>query len=368
MGAYSFASFYSGAGGMDLGFKEAGFIPRFANDIDPFAIETLNELLGVKHGVAGDVSNVAIPTGLSVDLVIGGPPCQGFSVAGKMDPDDPRSQHVWKFLELVSTLKPKAFVMENVKNLAVNDRWAEIKSALIEGAELLGYSTKVFLLTASDFEVPQNRERMFLVGIRGISPEKPIPVSQGKRPTVRDALNLLPKFGTPGNDGYCTAKITTAQNPIMRKSTYAGMIFNGAGRPMNLNAPAPTLPASMGGNRTPIVDQSIIDGAKSGFVEKYHAHLQAGGDVWDEVPSSLRRITVEEAAAIQSFPIEMNWAGPVSARFRQIGNAVPPKLAYHVALSVLKSLEKIETKKLSRVPDLSMEELKAKTQANLLLL
>jgi DNA (cytosine-5)-methyltransferase 1 len=154
----------------------------------------------------------------------------------------------------------------------------------------------------------------------------------------------------------------------MRKSTYAGMIFNGAGRPMNLNAPAPTLPASMGGNRTPIVDQSIIDGAKSGFVEKYHAHLQAGGDVWDEVPSSLRRITVEEAAAIQSFPIEMNWAGPVSARFRQIGNAVPPKLAYHVALSVLKSLEKIETKKLSRVPDLSMEELKAKTQANLLLL
>lgn len=368
MAGYTFASFYSGAGGMDLGFKEAGFIPKFANDIDPFAIQTLNELLGVTHGIAGDVTRIQLPEDLSVDLVIGGPPCQGFSVAGKMNPTDPRSEHVWKFLELVSTLKPKAFVMENVKNLAANDRWSVIKHSLVEGAELLGYSTKIFLLTASDFEVPQNRERMFLVGIRGGTPLSPEPVTEGKRPTVRDALKPLPKFGTPGNDGYCTAKITTAQNPVMRKSTYAGMIFNGAGRPMNVDAPAPTLPASMGGNRTPIIDQSIIDGAKSGFVEKYHAHLLAGGEVWEDVPSSLRRITVQEAASIQSFPIGMTWVGPVSARFRQIGNAVPPKLAYHVALSVIKSLEKLPNSGLPEVPNLSMAELKAKTEGLLLLL
>ena len=368
MAGYTFASFYSGAGGMDLGFKEAGFIPIFANDIDPFAIQTLNGLLGVNHGIAADVTTISLPKNLSVDLVIGGPPCQGFSVAGKMNPTDPRSEHVWKFLELVSTLKPKAFVMENVKNLAVNDRWAAIKNSLIEGAELLGYSTKIFLLSASDFEVPQNRERMFLVGIRGGAPLSPIPITHENRPTVRDALALLPKFGTPGNDGFCTAKITTAQNPVMRKSTYAGMIFNGAGRPMNPDSPAPTLPASMGGNRTPIIDQSIIEGAKSGFVEKYHAHLLAGGDVWEDVPSSLRRITVQEAASIQSFPIGMNWAGPISARFRQIGNAVPPRLAYHVALSVMKTLENLPTKALPEVPDYSMDELKAKTERMLLLL
>jgi DNA (cytosine-5)-methyltransferase 1 len=368
MAGYTFASFYSGAGGMDLGFKEAGFIPIFANDIDPFAIQTLNGLLGVNHGIAADVTTISLPEDLSVDLVIGGPPCQGFSVAGKMNPTDPRSEHVWKFLELVSTLKPRAFVMENVKNLAVNDRWAAIKNSLIEGAELLGYSTKIFLLSASDFEVPQNRERMFLVGIRGGAPLSPIPITHENRPTVRDALELLPKFGTPGNDGFCTAKITTAQNPVMRKSTYAGMIFNGAGRPMNPDAPAPTLPASMGGNRTPIIDQSIIEGAKSGFVEKYHAHLLAGGDVWEDVPSSLRRITVEEAASIQSFPIGMNWAGPISARFRQIGNAVPPRLAYHVALSVMRTLENLPTEALPEVPDYSMDELKAKTERMLLLL
>jgi len=368
MADYTFASFYSGAGGMDLGFKEAGFIPKFANDIDPFAIQTLNGLLGVTHGVAADITSISLPQDLSVDLVIGGPPCQGFSVAGKMNPTDPRSEHVWKFLELVSTLKPKAFVMENVKNLAVNDRWCVIKNSLVEGAELLGYSTKIFLLTASDYEVPQNRERMFLVGIRGGTPLSPIPVTEVNRPTVRDALKLLPKFGTPGNDGYCTAKITTAQNPVLRKSTYAGMIFNGAGRPMNLDAPAPTLPATMGGNRTPIIDQSIIEGAKSGFVEKYHAHLLSGGDVWEDVPSSLRRITVQEAATIQSFPIGMRWAGPVSARFRQIGNAVPPRLAYHVALSVMKTLEKLPSKELPNVPDLSMDQLKTKTEGMLLLL
>jgi DNA (cytosine-5)-methyltransferase 1 len=322
----------------------------------------------VNHGIAADVTSINLPQDLSVDLVIGGPPCQGFSVAGKMDPRDPRSQHVWKFLELVSTLKPKAFVMENVKNLAVNYRWSEMKNALIDGAEMLGYSTKIFLLNASDYEVPQNRERMFLVGIRGGTPLNPIPVTALNRPTVRDALKALPKFGNPGNDGFCTAKITTAQNPVMRKSTYAGMIFNGAGRPMNIDAPAPTLPATMGGNRTPIIDQSIIEGAKSGFVEKYHAHLRAGGDVWEDVPSTLRRITVQEAASIQSFPIGMNWAGSISGRFRQIGNAVPPKLAYHVALSVMKTLEKLPTKGLPEVPDFSMAELKAKTKRTLLLL
>lgn len=353
---------------MDLGFKEAGFLPVFANDIDSFAIETLNQLLGVTHGVAADVLSISLPQDLSVDLVIGGPPCQGFSVAGKMDPNDPRSEHVWKFLELVSTLKPKAFVMENVKNLAVNDRWSAIKNSLVEAAETLGYTTRIFLLTASDYEVPQNRERMFMVGIRGATPQHPVPVTSGKRPTVRDALRLLPRFGSPGNDGFCTAKITTAQNPVLRKSTYAGMIFNGAGRPMNPDAPAPTLPASMGGNRTPILDQSMIDGAKSGFVEKYHAHLLSGGEVWADVPSSLRRITVEEAACLQSFPAGMKWAGPVSARFRQIGNAVPPKLAYHVAISVFRVLSKMPTNNLPAVPSLSLHELRERAEKTLLLI
>lgn len=368
MSAYTFASFYSGAGGLDLGFKEAGFIPKFANDIDPVAIKTLNGLLGINHGIAADVQTIDLPHDLSVDLVIGGPPCQGFSVAGKMDPADPRSQHVWKFLELVSRLKPRAFVMENVKNLAVNNRWSLLKNSLVYAAEMLGYSTRIFLLSASDFEVPQNRERMFMIGVLGNPPLTPSPVTKNKKPTVRDAFNTLPPFGEPGNNGFCTAKITAALKPVLRKSTYAGMLFNGAGRPMNPDAPAPTLPASMGGNRTPIIDQSMIEGAKSGFVEKYHAHLLAGGEIWSNIPNTLRRITVEEAASIQTFPVGTDWAGPVSARFRQIGNAVPPKLAYHVALSVLNSLNETTTTNLPTVPDITLAELKTRTENHLLLL
>jgi DNA (cytosine-5)-methyltransferase 1 len=124
----------------------------------------------------------------------------------------------------------------------------------------------------------------------------------------------------------------------------------------------------MGGNRTAIIDQSMLDGAKSGFVEKYHAHLLAGGEVWLDVPNTLRRITVEEAASIQSFPVDMTWAGPVSARFRQIGNAVPPRLAYHVGLSVLKSLNELPAGDLPTVPNYSLEELKLQTEQSLLLL
>ena len=107
---------------------------------------------------------------------------------------------------------------------------------------------------------------------------------------------------------------------------------------MDLDRPAPTLPASMGGNKTPIVDQEQLEEGKDPWVVRYHEHLWNGGAPWKSVPPRLRRITVEEAAAIQSFPRGMTWAGPQSARYRQIGNAVPPELAFRVALSLRRGL------------------------------
>jgi DNA (cytosine-5)-methyltransferase 1 len=94
----------------------------------------------------------------------------------------------------------------------------------------------------------------------------------------------------------------------------------------------------MGGNRTPIVDQDQYEYGGESWVVSYHAHLRSGGDPFDEVPDRLRRLTVEEAAELQTFPIGMYWAGLPSAQFRQIGNAVPPRLAYHVACSVLNAI------------------------------
>lgn len=214
---------------------------------------------------SGDIRAVRdLPEKGSADLVIGGPPCQGFSVAGRMDPKDPRSRHVWDFMGLVDRVRPRAFVMENVKALAQNQRWTGLIKKLRDSAErkeLGGYSTTLLLLKASDYGVPQARERMFLIGIRD-STERfvpPPPTTRDHPRTLRSALESLPHWRDPGNDTVCTAKVTPAKTPVMRRSPFAGMVFNGQGRPMDLDAPAPTLPASMGGNRTPIIDQLELD-------------------------------------------------------------------------------------------------------------
>lgn len=335
-------SLYTGAGGMDLGFRAAGIVPIWANDIDAAAVETYNKAFDGHVAHEGDLAEVSdtLPKPKSADLVIGGPPCQGFSVAGKMDPDDPRSRHVFNFIAVVNRIQPRGFVMENVKALAVNQRWQPLLEELISEAEAAGYRTRLMVLNASHYDVPQARERMFLIGTcdEVESDLLPPPTSEASPPTVREALDGLPAFGTPGNDSVSTARITPAKKPVLRKSPFAGMLFNGQGRPMDFDKPAPTLPASMGGNRTPIVDQKQYDEGGDSWVVSYHEHLWSGGEPFDEVPDHLRRLTVEEAAELQTFPQGMHWAGSQSAQFRQIGNAVPPVLAYHVARAVRDSI------------------------------
>ena len=341
----SFVSLYSGAGGLDLGFCEAGFRPVLAIDSDTAAADTytasykrladrLPHLRNHDHAcLAANVDDHLddLAAG-AADLVIGGPPCQGFSVAGKMDPSDPRSRHVWRFIDAVERVAPVAFVMENVKALAVNRRWSALLAGLRARAGEMGYETHVLLLNAAHYGVPQSRERMFLIGTpHGIRFEAPLATTADSPPTLRCALSALPAWGAPGNDLLCTAKVTPARRPVMRRSPYAGMLFNGAGRPMQLGAPAPTLPASMGGNRTPIVDQYHLSGIDGCWVTRYHAHLAAGGAPYTSLPDRLRRLTVQEAAAIQGFPADMEWRGRQSAMYRQIGNAVPPSLARAVA-------------------------------------
>jgi DNA (cytosine-5)-methyltransferase 1 len=330
-----FVSLYSGCGGLDAGFVRAGFEPVWANDIDPVAVETYNAMFDGHRAYPGDIRDQDVPGRGSAELVVGGPPCQGFSVAGKMDPNDPRSRHVWDFLSVVERIEPEAFVMENVKALAANRRWAPLLSDLRAKAEQeLGYRTELLVLDSSHFGVPQKRERMFLVGTRSGSSVAPDPVTASSPPTVRSALDGLPAYGRPGNDTVCPARVTPARKPVLRRSPYAGMLFNGQGRPLNLDAPAPTLPASMGGNRTPIIDQKQLEEGGEHWIIGYHRRLWAGGEPIASIPKRMRRLTVEEAAAIQTFPQEMEFRGSLSQQFRQIGNAVPPELAYRVAAAL----------------------------------
>ncbi|ALV47321.1 hypothetical protein MB46_01465 [Arthrobacter alpinus] len=349
---------YAGAGGLDIGFSLAGFVPVWVSELNESALKTHDKVFDllaedrphlVDHkytSKVGDLLAVPIeelPVEGSADLVIGGPPCQGFSVAGKMDPDDERSKHVFHFLDIVDRVKPKAFVLENVKALYQNKRWSSIRDELQARAEKLGYNTILTLANASHFGVPQARERMFFLGVRKDlgSPVDLIPTTAERPPSVRDALSQLPIYGTPGNDSRCTAKITTAKAPVLRRSPFAGMLFNGAGRPLNLDAPSVTLAASMGGNKTPIIEQRLLEFEDTdSWVVDYHSELWEtnGESVVASVPDYLRRLTVEEAAAIQTFPLGMEWVGPQSAKFRQIGNAVPPRLGLAAAESVKAAL------------------------------
>jgi len=225
--------------------------------------------------------------------------------------------------------------------LGKNQRWKSTRDALLAKGESLGFSTTLLLLNAADYGVPQQRERMFIVGVKGGSMPTPPPLA--KRISVREALAEIPAYGTPGNDSLCKAIITPAKSPVLRKSPFAGMLFNGQGRPIDLEQPAPTLPASMGGNRTPIIDQNCLTESVEHWIIGYHAQLIDGGPITTEIPERLRRLTVEEAAHLQGFPVGMRFSGSQCAKFTQIGNSVPPPLGKAVAKSLMSALRSDET-------------------------
>lgn len=332
-------SLFAGAGGMDLGFVRTGFDVVFAGDWDADSRATYAAQFGCDV-CAADVSRMDGSELPACDVIIGGPPCQGFSVAGHMNPKDPRSKMVWHFARLVARVRPRAFVMENVKALAALRRWDNLKASLATELESAGhYQVRMHILNARDYGVPQSRERVFFIGTaEGVRPVDEVERPNGLRMTARAVLEGFPPPGAPPNLGVCRAKVTPAKTPILRKSPYAGMLFNGQGRPIRLDSQVNTLPASMGGNRTPIVDEEELRRGRPSWVEWYHRRLMRGGRPVRKVPDRLRRLTLAEAAAFQTFPLAYPFRGSQSSRFRQIGNAVPPRLAAAVAKAVLGSL------------------------------
>lgn len=327
---------------MDVGFSKAGFNILWANDFDKDACETFAENHGpiIEYGKIQDY----IPTlgkYEGVDVVFGGPPCQGFSVAGKMNPDDERSQLVFSFFDVVEKVKPRAFVMENVKALAALDKWSLVRERLFKRAADLGFKFRqIIILNSSEFGVPQKRERMFFIGFRDLGElnelyriEEYFQKYKSKAPKVGELLRKLGKAGTPTNPKTSNAIITIASNPILRRSPYAGMLFNGAGRPIDPEGYANTLPASMGGNKTPIVDEAHVFDGKPSWVEDYHKKLWVEGKQakYEPAPKFLRRLTIKEAHLIQTFPEDYVFRGGNNSIYKQIGNAVPGNLAFAAA-------------------------------------
>jgi DNA (cytosine-5)-methyltransferase 1 len=338
-------SLFSGAGGLDLGFERAGFQIVFANEADHDAADTwranrAQNASAMHEGRIEDFLPELEKYRGKVSILFGGPPCQGFSVAGKMDPEDKRSDLVFTFLDAVKLVQPEVFVMENVKALATLDKWNGVRERYIAKAESMGYRVSYSVFRTADYGVPQKRDRVIFIGVKNGDTGKfkeEMERMHHAAPTAREVLLSAGIFGTEKNPDTCAAAITLAKRPVMRKSPYAGMLVNGAGRPIDLDGLPPTLPATMGGNKTPIIDQHALEDKNAlNWFAAYHMGLESGECVPEEtkIPDFVRRLTLKEASAIQTFPKDYVFRGARNKQYRQIGNAVPPLFAYHVALAV----------------------------------
>jgi len=273
-----------------------------------------------------------------VQVVVGGPPCQPWSTGGLRLAERDSRDGFPAMCRALRLIAPEAFVIENVAGLQ-SGATRPYFLALIDVLEGLGYDVVAKTLDAADFGVPQHRRRTFIVGMRGWRFCFPEPTHGPDRSTpwvtAGDVLTFEP-IGEPNK-----SIITYAKRPDIRPSPYDGLLFNGGGRPIKLDAPARTVLASAGGNKTPFIDPE-------GAVPEYHARL------WDHGAGkprrgyqrrvrsgrlrTARRLTVEESAALQSLPAGMKFAGTRSTQYTLVGNAVPPRLATAVARALRSQL------------------------------
>ena len=320
---------FCGAGGLSAGLVSAGFELLAAADRDADSCESLAATHPHAEVICGDVDR--LPVGRlrgRVHLLAGGPPCQPWSSGGlRRGGEDERNG--WPgYLDLLDRLQPDAFLAENVPGMAAPGNAMQLRS-LCDRMRELGYTVTPALLDAADFGVPQRRRRLILLGARGVTVAAPIPTHGPGRNlpwrTAGEVLTARPN-GMPNE-----AVVTYARKPQVRASAYAGLLFNGGGRAVDPAVPAPTLLASMGGNRTPWLDTE-------GVVEPYHAHLRARGAPRSGQVPGARRLTTVEAARVQSFPDGHRFVGTRTSQYRQIGNAVPPLLAEHLGRAVQAAL------------------------------
>jgi len=313
---------FAGAGGLSAGLAAAGLDVVAAAERDGDALATFACLHPSARLLAGDIALADFrELRGSIDVVAGGPPCQPWSAGGKgLGRDDPRDG-IPQFVRAVREIRPRAFLMENVPGLA-REAMRPALGYLMHSLTGLGYDVGWRVLRAADYGVPQSRRRLFVMGLAagaGGAPQWPAAThGEGLGRPLTPAGEVLDPRRITGEPNL--SKVVYARRPDLRRDPYDGQLFNGGGRPINLRALAPTMLASMGGNKTPWLDTL-------GVVPGYHAHLQAGGAPRTGLVPGARRITVTEAAALQTFPAGTTFAGPRSSQYRQIGNAVPPALA-----------------------------------------
>jgi DNA (cytosine-5)-methyltransferase 1 len=344
---------FSGCGGMTEGFRRVGFEPVMAVEWSLHAAATYAANFGEDHVLCADIADVpdrAIP---SVDVVIGGPPCQGFSNLGTRDPADPRNRLWREFVRVVAAANPKVFVIENVDRFARSAEFelllAEVKTGLLQGYEITWD-----VLNAADYGVPQRRQRTILIGSRVGAPVLPAPTHGRHQWTpVRAVLEGLPPVPAttelPGRSGVVFGRrvpgpFTAHELHIGRRPTELSLrrydcIPPGGGRfdlPDELLSPCWRKKATgttdvMGRMRW---DQPSVTIRTEFFKPEKGQYLHPQWDGSRPERRVNRPITHLEAARLQTFPDDFAWCGSKLEIARQIGNAVPPLMAAAVARAV----------------------------------
>jgi DNA (cytosine-5)-methyltransferase 1 len=301
------------------------------------------------HALTSDLSQVS-PRKLTdalgklqVDAIVGGPPCQGFSVAGKRWESDSRNNLYQHFMKIVQVTKPRVVVIENVPTIE-SLYGGRVATEIVRGLTNLGYCVKTAVLNAADYGVPQARRRMFFVATRdeGIAFEFPLP-STVTPLTCQDALSDLPclstKFGQPVAE-YETGPETDYQLQMRFGSQY---LFNHEAvvhkpETVRIISLVPdggnykNLPKDLWDTRKVNIAWTRMNSKKPSFTidagHNHHFHYK-----YNRVP------TVRECARIQSFPDSFRFLGTRTSQYRQVGNAVPPLLAKAIAVELRKALQ-----------------------------
>lgn len=326
-------SLFAGAGGLDLGFQRAGFRTLLANEFDASIAPTFRRNFPDTPLLVKDVNTLRrdeLPAANSVTGIIGGPPCQSWSEGGALRGiDDPRGQLFFQYIRILKEMKPLFFLAENVSGMLAQ-RHATAVNQFLRLFREAGYNVSLHLLNANDYEVPEDRLRVFYIGFRTdlALPPFAIPAPVEPRPTLRDAIWDLRDSAIPALPGNRTNGDACA---LPNHEYFIGgfsPIFMSRNRVRGWQQPAFTVQAS--GRQCQLHPQAPA-------MQKLSPNQHRFAPGFEHL---YRRLTVREAARVQTFPDQFVFMyQQLNLGYKMIGNAVPPNLAYHLALAIRQHLE-----------------------------
>ena len=344
---------FAGVGGLSLGFEKMGFDIVFANEFDEgiakaYKINHPNTEVLVADITKIDFSEVFDKYVGNIDIVVGGPPCQGFSQKGQRKTIHDERNFLFKYyVKAVEKVKPKYFVMENVPNLLTAEK-GYFKREIIELFNKLGYEIKTGVLDAADYGVPQNRRRAIIIGnYRNEAPDLPLPMKQ--KVTIWDAISDLAYLESgEGKEiqEYKKAPESLYQQEMRKDSEKLYNHIATKHSKIALERLA-LIPPNCGKEVLPKehLTKSIYSGTWTRMIKD---EVSVTITTRFDTPSSgkfthpylNRAITVREAARIQSFPDDFHFVGTKTSQMKQVGNAVPPNLAKAIAKVILDDMRK----------------------------